>query len=75
MVAVYFRLSPSKIKSTKTITQMKTETKTVAEYRAPKCKVVSVHAQNLVCTSPGDGYGVLGAAGDDVTVENDDYGY
>ena len=42
------------------------------EYSAPNCKVVRFHVQNLVCTSP---YGDMGAAGSDVTVENDDYDY
>lgn len=42
------------------------------EYKTPKCKVVGIHVQKVVCTSP---YGVQGAAGADVTVENDEYDY
>lgn len=51
---------------------MKKEMKNLTEYKTPKCRIVTVQAQNLVCTSP---YGVDGAAGPDVTVENDDYDY
>lgn len=42
------------------------------EYRTPKCKVVGIHVQKVVCTSP---YGDMGAPGADVDVENDDYDY
>ena len=55
---------------------MKTETKTVAEYKAPKCKCVKVHVQNLVCTSPGeDYYGDNGYSGKDtdITELGEDY--
>lgn len=31
---------------------MKTVTKTIAEYKAPRCKCVELHVQNLVCASP-----------------------
>ena len=30
---------------------MKTETKSFAEYKAPKCKVVEVHVEAIVCQS------------------------
>lgn len=53
---------------------MKTVTKTIAEYKAPRCKCVKFHVQNLVCTSPG----VLGAAGGDGEVngsDDDQYDY
>lgn len=30
------------------------ETKTSAEYKTPKCRVVGIHVQNLVCASPFD---------------------
>ena len=50
---------------------MVNETKTSAEYKAPKCKVVGIHVQNLVCTSWGD----EGEAGEKVKVDYDDDEY
>lgn len=51
---------------------MKTQTKTIGEYNAPKCKVVEVHVQNLVCASP---YGDQGRAGNGYNESNTaDYG-
>ena len=41
---------------------METKTKTIAEYKAPRCKVVGIHVQNLVCTSFGE-EGEAGANG------------
>lgn len=54
---------------------MKKETKTIVEYKAPKCKCVEVHVQNLVCTSPGDysDNGYVPGNGD--SVEQDDTNY
>lgn len=46
---------------------MKKEMKTVAEYNTPKCKVVNIHVQNLVCASP---YGASGAAGNGFDDDN-----
>lgn len=40
---------------------MKKQTETIAEYKAPKCKLTVLHAQKLICTSPG----AEGAAGGD----------
>lgn len=34
---------------------MKSNEFSTPEYSAPTCKVVEVHMQNLVCTSPGEG--------------------
>ena len=55
---------------------MKKETKTIAEYKAPKCKVMGVHVQNLLCSSPGDDYSNNGyIPGDGDEVEQDDTNY
>lgn len=42
------------------------------EYRTPKCKVVGIHVQKVVCTSP---YGDYGAPGADTGVDYDDTDY
>ena len=50
---------------------MVNETKTFAEYKAPKCRVVGIHVQNLVCASPyDDDYGANGYSGKDPDISD-----
>lgn len=53
---------------------MKTIERTTQEYKTPKCKVVNVHVEGLICLSP-NGYGDDGEAGGNVNVDYDDYDY
>lgn len=49
---------------------MKTVTKTLSEYKAPRCKVVDVHVKGNILSASNPG-----AAGDDLNPVNDDEDY
>lgn len=53
---------------------MVNETKTFAEYKTPKCRVLKMQVQNLVCTSPNEyTQGGGGYYDDGNTIDNGEY--
>ena len=54
---------------------MKTETKSFAEYKAPKCKCVEFYMNRAFMQEVSSPYGAVGAAGNDFTLVNEDEDY
>ena len=51
---------------------METKTKTIAEYKAPRCKCVEVHVNRVLCGSQD---GIDDIDGDDIVNQNGGWGF